>query len=87
MDAKSKATATAVRKNGLGMLSIRKLVMGLNPNQKWVTVFSACSGDGLKNKFEIEKIKKNNLEHGRENSWASVANKMAGFYLELLKKI
>jgi hypothetical protein len=48
MDAKSKATATDVRKNGLEMLSTKKLVIGLNPNQKWVTVFSACSGDGLK---------------------------------------
>ncbi len=54
MDAKSKATATVARKNGLGILSIKKLVMGLNPNQKWVTLFSACSGDGVKNKFEIE---------------------------------
>ncbi len=54
MDAKSKATATAARKNGLGMLAIKKLVMGPNPNQKWVTLFPACSGDGVKNKFDIE---------------------------------
>jgi len=34
MDAKSKATAAVVRKNGLGISAIKKLVMGLNPNQK-----------------------------------------------------
>src|SRR5688572_5749682 len=54
MDAKSKATATAARKNGLGVLAIKKLVMGPNPTQKWVTLFSACSGAGVKNKFDIE---------------------------------
>ena len=54
MDAKSKATAAVVRKNGLGILAIKKLVMELNPNQKWLTLFSTCSGDGVKNKLEIE---------------------------------
>lgn len=40
-----------------------------------------------KNKVVIQKIKKNNLIHGHENSWQSVSERMEKFYLSLANKI
>ena len=54
MDAKSNASANEARKKGLRTFAIKKSVSGLNPTQKCVTGFSADSGEGVKNKFEIQ---------------------------------
>lgn len=54
MEAKSNAKPMTVRTNAFEIVSMRKLMIGLNPNQKCDTVFATGTAGDVKNKLAIQ---------------------------------